>query len=184
MNLSSVVEVKLSKQVYEKNFVAFEHENQTFFAYSIEPHEIYHLDMESGDAAHIATTSNKLLQEAISHTDIWLHGGSSAIKVKRNGEEEFLSVCHVKQPDTEIYTTFAYTFSSNPPFHILSWSSKLPLVGRIQMAMSLVLLDDKLIVSYGRDDKEMRVAAFPMNEFLMSLQDISEFLSPFPPSVP
>mmetsp|Transcript_8134 Transcript_8134/g.27307 ORF Transcript_8134/g.27307 Transcript_8134/m.27307 type:complete len:85 (+) Transcript_8134:307-561(+) len=77
-----------------------------------------------------------------------------------------------------MYFTFAYTFSSAPPFQILSWSPKLPLLGRIQMAMSLAVLDDEeLMISYGRDDKEMRVVSFNLPDFLHNMQDISGLLS-------
>ena len=51
--------------------------------------------------------------------------------------------CHTKEPDTERYTTFAYTFEGEPPFAITSWSRPLLLHGRIQMAMSIAVVADR-----------------------------------------
>jgi hypothetical protein len=80
--------------------------------------------------------------------------------------------CHTKEPDTERYTTFAYTFEAEPPFAIMSWSRPLLLQGRIQMAMSISVIGitdggegsagqagegpaDKgtMLVGYGSEDK-------------------------------
>ena len=67
-------EVRLSHEVYEKNFVPFEHRGQLLIAYSIEPHRVYRLDRYSGTVTEIASSSNARLREALSAADIWIHG--------------------------------------------------------------------------------------------------------------
>jgi hypothetical protein len=97
------------------------------------------------------------------------------------GTLQYLSLCHTKNPDTELYATYAYTFSATAPYAIKLWSNKLELLGQIQMALSAVrvrqdamkgwIQDDAgkwLLVSYGRDDKEMRIAIF--GKFIRSCQ--------------
>jgi len=94
-----------------------------------------------GTVLQVATSSNERLRAVIGPGDVWLHGGAAAIRVKRKSRDnvEYLSVCHTKEPDTERYTTFAYTFDGEPPFAISSWSLPLGLRGRIQVSLSLSL---------------------------------------------
>lgn len=69
-------EILLSKQVYEKNFVPFNHDQELLFAYAVEPHEVYTLDQRTGEADLVASSSNKLLRQAMGRADIWIHGGA------------------------------------------------------------------------------------------------------------
>ena len=154
------------------------------FAYSVEPHEVYSLDEATGEVVFMASTSNRHLAEALGRGDLWLHGGSPAVHVLRNGRHELLSVCHTKEPDTETYRSYAYTFSSSSPYAITAWSDALPLQGKIQMAIGAcraslqegVLLHDEegsmLVVSYGSDDAVMRVAEFELETLLGGMHEI------------
>jgi len=100
---AATVEVKLSHQVYEKNFVPFEYGSDVYFAYTIEPHHIYKLDPGDGSVDLQATSSNQRLREAIGRADIWLHGGAVPIRVLRPGRgaagPEYLSVCVQPLPE-------------------------------------------------------------------------------------
>ena len=98
----TTIEVKLSHQIYEKNFVPFEYRSEVFFAYTLEPHSIYKLNLEDGSSELQVTSSNRRLREAIGRADIWLHGGGAPIRVSRSGSgvgAEYLSV-YVPFPTT------------------------------------------------------------------------------------
>jgi len=42
-----------------------------------------------------------VLREALGAGDVWLHGGSAAVAVRRAGQEERIALCHSKEPDSE-----------------------------------------------------------------------------------
>ena len=151
------------------------------------PKQVYRLDEAGGKATLQASTTNEMLSSSIARGDVWLHGGSSAVHVVRGGKPELLSVCHTKLPDTLEYKTYAYTFSRDQPYGITGWSKPLALQGKIQMAMGAELAKrgadgslvpdpeggEVLVVSYGKDDEEMRVAELDLKAVLDGMEDIA-----------
>ena len=67
----------------------------------MEPHLVFRLDAASGAAVPAAETSARVLREALGAGDVWLHGGSAAVAVRRAGQEERIALCHSKEPDSE-----------------------------------------------------------------------------------
>lgn len=56
---------------------------------------------DSGAATVKYRTTNEVLNKVISGADVWLLGGAVAIKVRRNGNVEYLSVCSAQGPGRE-----------------------------------------------------------------------------------
>ncbi len=165
--------------IREKNWVPFSYQNTLLFAYSISPHLILK------DGNFFANSNPDLDWD-------WgiLRGGTPALSLDSG---EYLAFFHsVKRMATEHshgkvmphYFMGAYTFSSYPPFQITRISPE-PIVGPGFYAPhtykpywgnnicifpgGMIINDDHIFISYGRQDHEIWIAKLDKQKLLDSL---------------
>lgn len=154
----------------EKNWVPFDFEGNLLLAYSLTPHLIFRPLIGQGECETLAKTHNNIQWD-------WgtLRGGTPAV-ILDNGN--YLSFFHssqlmeTKQSEGKSiphYFMGAYTFSSIPPFEIISISSE-PIIGktfydgviykpywsavRVVFPGGFVFDDNYIWIAYGRQDHE------------------------------
>ena len=188
-NISRITEYEGEKSsLREKSWVPFEYRNSLFLSYSIDPHLVFH---------HIPLTSRCQTAASTTPSILWdwgiLRGGTPALPLETG---EHLSFFHsvkkmatVNSSGKEMahYFVGAYTFSSEPPFHITRFSTE-PIVGRgfysgaaykpywapIQCVFpaGMIIEGDAIWISYGRQDHELWVAKLDKNKLLDSLTPV------------
>lgn len=171
-----------SSRPIEKNWSPFEWNGHLLLSYTISPHEVLRVDLESGICEPIYRTSNDFPQRwgpprggapaqlihgyylALSHS--WIYQSSQASGYK------FMPHYYMQ----------AYTFHSDPPFEIRQVTS-LPLVlegmytpsgrdKRVIYPAGLVVDDSALYVSYGKDDHEIWIAKIALSALQARLQPV------------
>ena len=177
-----------SKDLREKNWVPFDYEGHLLLSYSLSPHKVFLPVFGTGTCDTLFTT-NAHLQ--------WdfgiLRGGTPAIKIG----DEYLSFFHSSIPMASLqsngqtmlhYFMGAYTFSSSPPFE-LKRMSKEPIVGKdfyngpnhykpywkpgmYIFPAGILIEEEKIWVTYGRQDHEIWIAKLDKRGLLESLIDI------------
>ncbi|HSX38069.1 MAG TPA: hypothetical protein VLE95_04480 [Chlamydiales bacterium] len=185
-NASRLVEFeKQSSALREKNWVPFDYQNHLLLAYSISPHLIFQPISNTGVCETVDCTNPKIEWD-------WgiLRGGTPAILLETG---EYLSFFHsVKKMATTNsknivmphYFMGAYTFASKPPFQITGISPT-PIFGpgfysgiayqrywgSIQCIFpaGILLEQDAIWVSYGRQDHEIWVVRLDKKKLLDSL---------------
>lgn len=172
----------------EKNWVPFDYHGQLLLAYSIDPHRIMH-PLGCAGLCEIFVESDKPIP--------WnwgqLRGGTQAIL----DGDHYLSFFHSSIPmcskhsdhkEVMHYFIGAYTFSATPPFEVLSISTA-PIVGshwyngkkykpywkevQVVFPCGLLIEDDSLYITYGRQDHEMWIAKLDKQKLYDSLLPIS-----------
>lgn len=172
------------KKNVEKNWVPIGVEDRLLLGYSINPHHLLNFDTDSASWKTVAYT-----EASINWPWGELRGGTPAVKIG----EEYLSIFHssivmkTKQSqDKKIahYFMGAYTFSSQPPFQLTGVSAK-PIVHRTfyngpmhntwkplrcVFPCGIMIHNDQVWVSYGRQDHECWIAKIDVNLLLKSLK--------------
>lgn len=171
-----------SSRPIEKNWSPFEWNGHLLLSYTISPHEVLRVDLESGICEPIYRTSNDFCQR-------WgqPRGGTPAQLM----QSQYLSLSHSwiyqsswasgyrRMPH---YYMQAYIFSPDPPFEIRQATSH-PLVlegmytpsgldKRVIYPAGLVVDDNCLYVSYGKDDHEIWIAKIALSELQARLQPV------------
>ena len=172
----------------EKNWVPFEYQNRLLLAYSISPHLILEPLADTGVCMTKACSSPYIVWD-------WgiLRGGTPAVRLDTG---EYLSFFHSmkkmatlnsKEKNISHYFVGAYTFSPKPPFKINRFSAEpivgpgfytgtsyIPYWGLIQCVFptGLIVDDDYIWFSYGRQDHEIWVAKLDKKRLLKSLVDV------------
>jgi predicted GH43/DUF377 family glycosyl hydrolase len=168
----------------EKNWVPFNYFDQLLLAYSINPHRIVQPLWGTSHCEEFVETEHDLAWQ-------WgdLRGGTQAI---RDGDH-YLAFFHssiimksMHSGDQEVphYFVGAYTFDAEPPFELRAISAQ-PLIGRnwyngkeykpywkpIQVIFPCGLLveDEYIYLTYGRQDHEMWVAKIDKKKMYESL---------------
>lgn len=157
-------------QTCQKNWVPFEWNNTILLGYSISPHEILLPNLETGECTTFQNTKSAIPWK-------WgdLRGGTPAVLM----DGEYISFFHsgkfsrshaTNQKKKRHYFMGVYTFSSDPPFKITK-STPFPLADntfytnsdfhmRVVFPSGIVVTDDQIIISYGKDDHEVWIAIF------------------------
>lgn len=178
----------VNPRLREKNWVAFDYNNELLLAYSLDPHLIFRPTFKDG----MCETFTK------SKVDIdWdlgvLRGGTPAILV----DDKYISFFHSSikmsslqsdEKETLHYFMGAYTFSKEPPFTIQSISSS-PIIGKnfyegkkykpywhaVQAIFpgGFIHDDSNFFVVYGRQDHEAWVVKLDKKRLLASLKSIN-----------
>jgi predicted GH43/DUF377 family glycosyl hydrolase len=177
---------KYSNQKWQKNWVPFEWHGALLMSYSLIPHEVLYVDLDTGECAPLMVTPLS------SHAWEWhwghLRGGTPALLMDR----EYLAFFHsyielnsvasngIRMPH---YFMGAYTFSSEPPFKITKISAS-PIIGkefytpsslpkRVIFPGGYVVTDRHIYLAYGKDDQEIWIATINkerLKEILMPIE--------------
>jgi len=166
----------------EKNWIAFTHDDQLHFVYSIFPHVVVQARATDGACVQRYTSSSyQPLAQLVETGDYRLHGSATAVLYKG----AYLALMHTLDTRGK-YVTMAYKFEAKPPFKVTAVSRPLPLAGgnSTNFASGLLVLPavGKVIVSYGSNDAESR-ALVMSTDFLDELFDPCAAPPP-PPSAP
>ncbi len=177
---------KCYTQLWQKNWVPFEHEGALYLSYTINPHEVLAANFVSGICDPVHETNleiNWALGPLRGSTPpvyddgeyiAFFHSGVISASPVSGGEE----IWH--------YFMGAYTFSPFPPFE-LSEISPLPIVGqnfytqsdyekRVIFPGGCVIEGGLIYVAYGKDDCEMWIATLDKNKLKSVLVPIEKDL--------
>lgn len=165
----------------EKNWAMFHPENvngMTYAVYSIFPHKIVSVDLESGEVKFAHETPSPAvgeLADSIGAQTSWFHGGAGIAEVSSNGQRYFLSIMHASSPPGEEvpYRNWPYKFSAKPPFEILEVGTMLPLsLGRnpaygdaVAFVTSVLYDQGDVFIGYGSGDTSARSFRMSLGEF-------------------
>jgi predicted GH43/DUF377 family glycosyl hydrolase len=173
---------------YEKNWVPFEYKGELLFAYSLVPHRILRPILGTGTCETVATSFNNIQwnwgvprggTQALLDKDHYLaffHSWTDLPTVQSNGRK----ISH--------YVMGAYTFQAHPPFAITSISPQ-PIVSanfycppyyktwkplRCVFPAGIIITEDDIWISYGRQDHEIWVAKLDKKGLMESLIPVPE----------
>ena len=177
----------------EKNWVPFVHEEELLLAYTLCPHKIF---------KPLLDESQSCKMKAFSYPSIvweWgeLRGGTPALRLNEHFYLGFfhssipLSTIHSHHQSVLHYFMGAYLFSATPPFEIKLISPE-PIIGedfyygevyepywhpvRVVFPCGLLIEDDRIWISYGRQDHEIWMAELDKEKLLESLINVSTLL--------
>ena len=167
----------------EKNWAPFIYQNNLFLTYGLTPHRILHPVLGTEFCASVCSSET---------SPCWnwgvLRGGTPAIKIG----DEYLAIFHSSKNMPTVHSSGktilhyfmgAYTFSAEPPFEITRISPE-PIIGkdfyngpayktwkpcRVVFPCGLVVRDDFLWISYGKQDHEIWIAKVDKQKLLNSL---------------
>jgi predicted GH43/DUF377 family glycosyl hydrolase len=172
---------------YEKNWVPFEYNGELLLVYSIIPHRLLRPMFGTGTCKTVATTLGNIQwnwgvprggTQAVLDGDHYLaffHSWIDLPTIQSNGRK----VSH--------YVMGAYMFEAHPPFSIIAISPE-PIVAenfyqppyyktwkplRCIFPAGLVINEDYIWVSYGRQDHEIWIAKLDKKNLLKSLTPVS-----------
>lgn len=158
----------------QKNWSPFEYNGELYCEYSIEPHVILKIDVDTG-------LTEEHWRSGPTHLDIEddtsLRGGTPPILIHNPTlagglpKSFYLGVGHTRTRSTSDYLHFFYTFEAAPPFKILHVTRRFKLDGneRIQFAAGLSASDDMIYISYGVDDCYNRISRFYLKDIISIL---------------
>jgi predicted GH43/DUF377 family glycosyl hydrolase len=171
------------QQLWEKNWVLFNHDNKILMEYTISPQVILEPSIEDGSCTAVLNSNE-------SHPHIlWpyglIRGGTPALLV----DGEYLSFFHSSKlnPHTNIYTYYigAYTFAAEPPFGLTKISS-LPFSHKdfystpknakttsdVIFPGGFVLKNNKIYLCYGENDDAIKIMVIDKNKLYTTMQHV------------
>jgi hypothetical protein len=194
-----ISEVKIidypSDRKFEKNWSPFFLNGNIYLVYSVKPFKVIKLK-DDGASEDVSTIDWELPQEVLGE----LHGGTRAIPY---GEER-LSLCHSlvlsstdehkirEHYEIRKYKTWAYTFSTVPPFRILKFTKEPILDGeklelgsakertwgvwlseqcKVVLERGLVLKEKQVVITYGEQDLRAKI-------LLLEKDELDDLLTP------
>jgi predicted GH43/DUF377 family glycosyl hydrolase len=160
----------------QKNYSPFVWRDKLYATYSLVPHVVLRIDVDTGKADLAFNTSGDALAPlAHCYPRAVFRGGSEAVLVDLsalNGpntelQAAYIAVFHFQYPDGH-YRHHLYAFEAGPPFALLSFSCELPLrtlphymqpnvFPHVAFATGIIILGDRILVSYGSGDSEARI---------------------------
>ncbi len=170
-----VYPVHAGRKVWEKNWAAYEHENELHVVYTIGPrHVVYRLD-----GSRIRQTWN---EPGPAWAGGVLRGGASPVKVDGQYFSWFHGKKHVGGRLT--YTVGAYTMEDKPPFRPLRITPQPILHGDSRtrphdwqinncFPCGAILEDGRWLVSYGVHDRWIEIAEFDARDVCRKMQPVT-----------
>ena len=166
-------------QFCQKNWIPFVWNDSLLLSYTIHPHEVIQANLNTGNCYRLYETLGSIN---------WgfgiLRGSTPALLI----DGQYLAFFHSGAYTSSLaswgwnmwyYFMGAYTFSAEPPFE-LTQISPVPISGegfyttsgyekRVIFPSGFVAKDNRIYVSYGRDDREMWVATLDKEALMNSL---------------
>lgn len=166
----------MPRREVQKNYSPFVYQDKLYMTYTIVPHVVLSVDPSTGKANVAFNTSGDALAPlSRDFPGADFRGGSAAVLVdltKIYGattelRAAYVAVFHFQHPHGH-YRHFLYSIEAQPPFAVLSYSCELPLrtlphyiqptaLPKVAFATGLVVVGDRVLVSYGAGDKEGRI---------------------------
>lgn len=174
--------------VHQKNWSPIVVHGQLFVVFTIEPFVVLRVDHETGECIQVSETrasAMKVFHAAASRTDTTLgvHGGSPYVQLPEPHQREMLGIGRVARGNTQ-YVLFFHTLialGGESPKHfaisrvspLFCFASTSPahagLCETIQFAGGLTIDGGKIMVTYGTNDCEAKVAFLPLEQVLSML---------------
>jgi len=147
----------------QKNWSPFEWNNKLLCEYTLQPHVILEINVDTGATMQLYNTgisSNNILFGNS------LRGGAPSIIIETNIGPIYLAIGHTRVSRTTGYLHFFYTFEAEPPFSIIDISPffKFDKIETIQFAAGLSQQNNSIYVSYGVNDCSNRIANYDIND--------------------
>lgn len=166
----------------QKNWMPFVFEDKTYFISSVCPHEIYEFNADIGKSASKKYVTDWKHSWPIRKT---LRGNTNAVCLP---DGNFLTVFHTAMTKAGVvyYDNGAYIFEGKPPFKVLKCSKKTILPADFAgethyrkaqeiiciFPMSLVLKQDRLIISYGDNDSAVKIIETTLSDVIDTMVDV------------
>eukprot|EP00928_Gymnodinium_smaydae_P044577 TRINITY_DN2971_c0_g1_i2.p1 TRINITY_DN2971_c0_g1~~TRINITY_DN2971_c0_g1_i2.p1 ORF type:complete len:496 (+),score=72.33 TRINITY_DN2971_c0_g1_i2:25-1488(+) len=185
------------QNVHQKNWSPFVSGDKLYLVFTVEPFTVVHVDPATGHCTQVSETPTpamKVFHRAASpgqHSTFGVHGGSPYIQLPAPNEREHLGIGRVARGNTQ-YVLFFHTlvpigkpssdsaprqFAISRVSPLFCFASTSPahagLCETIQFAGGLFIEDDHLIVTYGTNDCEAKVAFMPLQRVLALLAPAS-----------
>jgi predicted GH43/DUF377 family glycosyl hydrolase len=169
------IETDFDVGMHQKNWNPFVSDNKLLFVSSIAPHRIVAVNLDSGKATLVHDNATGVFCELETEND--LRGGAGYVKCA----DRYVGVCRsaLKQEsalNTNEYKCVAYAFEASPPFAVTGRSEPFTL-GQfdghrtpIQMATGLAQLNDDLLIAFGEDDCDLKIARVPQERLLAAIR--------------
>ena len=177
----------------EKNWVPFVYDDGIHFIQSVNPHVVVRLPpmavAAEGTGSNVVTELVSSASQAVRWRYGEMRGGTQAVYDVELGA--YLHVFHSqveyfeseRHPRQKLYFMGCYVFAAQPPFAI-QLLSQTPLIGpafyprpaaengvmRVVFPAGLMLTPDELVISYGKNDYESRLARFDRRNVTDTLQ--------------
>lgn len=153
----------------QKNWAPFEWNGKLLCEYTLVPHDILEIDINTGLTEKIFTDGNDHIDIKKGHS---LRGGAPPILVG----DKYLGIGHTRSPGSADYYHFFYTFEAQPPFSIIKISKqfKIDTSNLIQFVAGLSLYEDKIYISYGVGDRTNRISCYAIDEILKFIDEDGE----------
>lgn len=151
----------------QKNWAPFEWNDKLLCEYSITPHIILEIDLETGITNDFASSGKTGIDITSARS---FRTGPASVYIANS----YLGIGHVQSPGTPDYTHFFYTFESEPPFALIGMTDlyKLDFRTRIQFVAGLSEYKDNIYISYGINDCENRISVFEKQKILDLIQPV------------
>jgi predicted GH43/DUF377 family glycosyl hydrolase len=163
---------------YEKNWSIFSYNNQLFYTYQIQPHNVLSVDTLHGFCKQVALT-----ETPFSWNFGILRGGTPALE----REDCYLAFFHsgIWFLGRHFYFMGAYTFSKTPPFEILKMSvdpfffhdfytsERNPnIISNVTFPGGYFIRNGKIYLCYGENDAAIKIAVLDEKGLLDSLSPL------------
>lgn len=184
-SLIDVKELKYpeSNREIEKNWSPFVFQDELYVTYTIEPHVVLKVDIDTGLCHTLATTD---------YSTRWqfgeLRGGTPAIET----EEGFLSIFHSNylveenflNPGTlPVYFAGAYLFRKEPPFDMIKMSP-VPFATesfygktnkkKVIFPTGIIIENNQVHFALGNSDKRIEICTMPLNSLIHSMVSLND----------
>lgn len=152
----------VSKDQVQKNWVPFEYQGKLLCEYSLKPHKILEINLETGTTDYAYVSEESEYDVRLSSA---LRGGAPPIRI----DDYFLGIGHTRFGYGS-YLHFFYTFQAVAPFNITWVSKPFKIDGneRIQFVAGMSYYDNVVHISYGVSDTANRVSRFKL-EYIQKL---------------
>jgi hypothetical protein len=161
----------------EKNWAPFVHNNALYLSYSIQPHVVLRCAWSGGWCRLVHNTTSDFLA-TYETLQQGLRGGTPYAQLPDGTR---LAALHVKDAAhmPSLYSTAFYIVDGTPPFRVLSLSPKICLSEQsVELAISarcalqyvvgltIEAESNLILISYGQMDRQMHLAALPLDHVL------------------
>jgi predicted GH43/DUF377 family glycosyl hydrolase len=156
----------------QKNWAPFEWDGRLLCEYTLDPHDILEIDINTGLTEKIFTGGTNNIDISKGHS---LRGGAPPILIG----DIYIGIGHTRGPGNPDYYHFFYTFEAQPPFTIIKISKhfKLETSNLIQFVAGLSLYENKIYISYGVSDRTNRISCYNIDEIIDFINDQDKELS-------